>query len=110
MPPLTAEGQQQINDLAARYGISSATVLTMLEAVMNGGGSMAQFYAPELGGGGQWMRGGMTMVGDMFNHGLKATVDALCSDLSALLASQPFRPQMPLSSQSQSGGSQQQSQ
>src|SRR6201986_5531376 len=88
MPPLTAEGQQQINDLAARYGISSATVLTMLEAVMNGGGSMAQLYHPELGGGGQWMRGGMTMVGDMFNHGLQALVSNLCSELSNLLGSQ----------------------
>ena len=43
---------------------------------------MAQFYHPELGGGGQWMRGGMTMVGDMFNHGLQATVSGLCSELS----------------------------
>jgi hypothetical protein len=36
------------------------------------------------------MRGGMTLVGDMFNHGLKAKVDALCNDLSQLLAQQPF--------------------
>jgi hypothetical protein len=35
------------------------------------------------------MRGGMTMVGDMFNHGLKAKVEGkvegLCSELSQLL-------------------------
>jgi len=58
---------------------------------------MAQFYHPELGGGGQWMRGGMTMVGDMFNHGLQATVSGLCSELSSLLANQqvfaPLPPQ-----------------
>lgn len=34
------------------------------------------------------MRGGMTMVGDMFNHGLQATVAGLCSELSSLLSSQ----------------------
>jgi hypothetical protein len=46
---------------------------------------MAQFSHPELGGMGQWSMGGMIMVGDMFNNGLKARVDALCNDLSALL-------------------------
>ncbi|NND92871.1 MAG: SHOCT domain-containing protein, partial [Granulosicoccus sp.] len=61
----------------------------MLVAVSDGGGSMAQFNCPELGGSGQWMRGGMTMVGDMFNHGLKSTVDRLCSELSDLLAGEP---------------------
>jgi hypothetical protein len=62
---------------------------------------MAQFYHPELGGGGQWMRGGMTMVGDMFNHGLQATVNGLCSELSSLLnGPQLFAPSPP---QNQSG-------
>ncbi len=58
----------------------------MLIAVNNGSGSMAQFNCPELGGSGQWMRGGMTMVGDMFDHGLKMTVDNLCNELSNALA------------------------
>jgi hypothetical protein len=31
------------------------------------------------------MLGGMTMVGDMFNNGLKATVDGLCYELSNLI-------------------------
>jgi hypothetical protein len=71
-------------------------VRAMLSAVAAGGGSMAQFYVPELGGGGQWMRGGMTMVGDMFNNGLQATVSGLCSELSALLGStQVFAPLPP---------------
>ena len=35
------------------------------------------------------MAGGMTMVGDMFNHGLQATVSGLASELSSLLASTP---------------------
>jgi hypothetical protein len=49
--------------------------------VAAGGGTLAQFNCnhPELGGNGQWMSGGMTMVGDMFNYGLKATVSGLCS-------------------------------
>ena len=47
---------------------------------------MAQFSHPDLGGNGQWMRGGMTMVGDMFNSGLQSTVSGICSELSAQLA------------------------
>jgi len=70
---------------------------------VNSNGSMAQFNHSELGGGGQWMRGGMTMVGDMFNYGLKSKVDGLCSELSQLLSSQPFVP-FPSSFQSQSQG------
>ena len=46
---------------------------------------MAQFSIPELGGMGQWSQGGMIMVGDMFNNGLKYRVDALCNDLANLL-------------------------
>jgi Short C-terminal domain len=88
MQPLTQAGEQSVQNLSQRYGVSVDAVKTLLFAVSAGGGSMAQFYHSELGGGGQWMRGGMTMVGDMFNHGLQATVSGLCSELSSLLASQ----------------------
>ena len=63
--------------------------MSMLESVINGNGSMAQFSHPEFSGSGQWMRGGMTMVSDMFNNHLKGRVDALCSELSNLIANQP---------------------
>lgn len=56
----------------------------MLLALEQGGGTIAQFSHPEAGGNGQWMLGGMTIVGDMFNDRLKATVNALCSDLSSI--------------------------
>src|SRR5450755_4285839 len=82
--------------------------MCMLQALVNGNGTMAQFCHSELGGGGQWMLGGMTMVGDMFNYGLKSKVDGLCSELSQLLAQQPFVPFPPsFQSQSQGGGQQQ---
>jgi len=93
MQQLTQAGEQAVQALAQRYSISADAVRTMLVAVNQGGGSMAQFYVPELGGGGQWMRGGMTMVGDMFNHGLKDTVSNLCEELSSLLTSQQVFPQ-----------------
>lgn len=93
MQNLTPDGQQLINNLSGRYNLSHDAVLHMLIAVNNGAGSMAQFNCYELGGGGQWMRGGMTMVGDMFNHGLKMTVDNLCNDLANGLATlQVFAP------------------
>jgi hypothetical protein len=107
---LTDQGQQKINELAQRYGVSTDAVMTLLQALVNSNGTMAQFNHRELGGGGQWMLGGMTMVGDMFNHGLKSKVDGLCSELSQLLAQQPFVP-FPASFQSQGqGGGQQQQQ
>jgi Short C-terminal domain len=106
---LTFAGQQKINDLAQRYAVSVDAVTTLLQAVVNGHGTMAQFYHSDLGGGGQWLQGGMTMVGDMFNHGLKAKVDGLCTELSNLLASQPFVP-APVSQQAQMQGGQAQMQ
>lgn len=84
---LTSQGSMALEEIARRYGVSPDAVQTLLQAVMNGGGTMAQFSHPELGGSGQWMQGGMTMVGDMFNNALKAQVDNLCSELSRLLAS-----------------------
>ena len=86
MQNLTESGLNIVNDISFRYNLSQDAVIHMLIAVNNGGGSMAQFNCPELGGAGQWMRGGMTMVGDMFNHGLKMTVDNLCNELSNALA------------------------
>jgi len=103
MQQLTTQGQQIIKDLAQRYGVSDDAVMTLLQALIAGNGTMAQFSHPAFGGSGQWMQGGMTMVGDLFNHALKATVDGLCSELSALLATQPVLVK-PLSSQSQSQG------
>ncbi len=90
MTDLTDAGRQGISDFAARYGLSQGAVEQMARAISAGGGTMAQFDISELGGGGQWMSGGMTMVGDMFNHGLKATVDSLCVELSNAMAQNPF--------------------
>jgi len=106
MPKLTPEGEKIVAALAQQYKIDTDAVKAMLDAVAKGGGTMAQFNVPELGGGGQWMMGGMTMVGDMFNHSLKATVDNLCSELSNLLANQPgiWAPAGQFQSQSQGGG------
>ncbi|MBR9910514.1 MAG: SHOCT domain-containing protein [Gammaproteobacteria bacterium] len=95
MQNLTPEGLNLVNDIAQRYNLSQAAVIHMLVAVNNGGGTMAQFNCPELGGSGQWMRGGMTMVGDMFNYGLKMTVDNLCNELANGLANMQVFPPVP---------------
>jgi hypothetical protein len=89
MQQLSPSGQQAMDDIARRHGFSLDAVLSMLESVVNGNGTMAQFSHPEFSGPGQWMRGGMTMVSDMFNHQLKNRVDGLCAELARLLASQP---------------------
>lgn len=89
MPELSDAGQRAVDDLAQRHGFSPDGVRAMLAAVAAGHGGMAQFSHPDFGGSGQWMRGGMTMVGDMFNHSLKDRVDTLCRDLAALIANDP---------------------
>jgi hypothetical protein len=89
MLQLTAEGQRIVNELSQRHGFSPEAIHHMLLAVLNGNGTMAQFSHPEFAGSGQWMQGGMLMIGDMFNHTLKARIDALCGDISALIAREP---------------------
>ena len=88
MKSLTKEGEKKIEDIASRYELSKDSVVALLNAVVQGNATMAQFNIPELGGNGQWMKGGMTMVGDMFNRSLKITVDELCNELATLVTTE----------------------
>ncbi len=105
-PKLTDEGRRIVDETAARHGVSSDAVMTLLDALIAGHGIQAQFSHPDLGGMGQWSQGGMTMVGDMFNNALKYRVDALCTELSGLLQNDARLMSAPSQSQiqSQSGG------
>eukprot|EP01035_Chromulina_nebulosa_P010581 gene10581-14206_t len=103
MSDLSEAGRQALNDIAARHGVSFDAVEHLLRAVMAGQTTQAQFNHPELGGMGQWSQGGMTMIGDMFNNGLKARVDGLCNELSTLIRNtNVYQPPVAASSQSQS--------
>src|ERR1035441_2516933 len=104
MEELSPEGLKIIEELAQRYGVSTQAVTTLLQAVVAGHGTMAQFSHPELGGAGQWSQGGMTMIGDMFNNALKAKVEGLCSELASLLRREPSWRRVSTSSQTQSQG------
>ncbi len=104
MQQLSPNGQQIVSQISHKYGFSIDAVTHLLFSLMNGGGTMAQFSHPELGGSGQWMQGGMLMIGDMFNNALKSNVDALCYELSGILANQGDL-QAPTSFQTQSQGS-----
>lgn len=90
MPILTPEATRRLASVAQRHGVSPDAATIVLDALISGGGAMAQFSHPELGGPGQWLRGGlrggMVMVGDAFNDGLRQRVGALCADLAAQLA------------------------
>lgn len=96
---------QNITNLANRYGISVNAVTDLTQTLMMSNGTMAQFNIYELGGGGQWMQGGMTMVGDMFNNQLKYTVDGLCGELSNLIqqGAIQYKPLPKVQNQNQSG-------
>jgi hypothetical protein len=76
----------------------------MMLALLRGRGAMAQFDHPEFAGSGQWMRGGMLMIGDMFNNSLKARVDGLCQSIAAQLGNHPFQSSGTGSFQAQSSG------
>jgi hypothetical protein len=78
----SAEAQRRIAEIAAKNGFSEEAGLAMAEAIARGVGSMAQFNHRDLGGQGQWAKGGMLMVADMFNDGLKARVRALAEALA----------------------------
>ncbi len=67
-----------VEKLAAQHGVSAGAIETLVHALSRSQGRAAQFSHPELGGMGQWMSGGMLMIGDMFNHELKAKVDRVC--------------------------------
>jgi hypothetical protein len=106
MQNLTPEGLRIVTDAAKRHGVGLDAALTLLRALARGNGRQAQFNHPDLGGMGQWSQGGMTMIGDMFNQGLKHRVDTLCKELAGFLSSQPLANDEArgFQSQSQSGG------
>lgn len=109
MRNLSADGQRIANDLANRHGFSVDAVTHMMFAVLAGNGSMAQFSHGEFAGSGQWMSGGMIMIGDMFNNYLKGRIGSLCSEIANILANQPGLLQSgSFQSQSQSGSGYQQ--
>ena len=86
MPPTTDE---HIATIAQKYSFSIGAVNHLLAALRVGNGSAAQFNHPELGGMGQWMAGGMMMIGDWNNHALKARVAGACADLASLALQRP---------------------
>lgn len=79
-----------LQSIAERHGVSLDAVRHLVQALERGHGTMAQFNHPDLGGMGQWFSGGMVMVGRMFDDGLKARVDALCTELAAALPAGGF--------------------
>jgi hypothetical protein len=85
MQDLTAESTRKVEELATRHNLSASAVKALLDAIRAGGGRMAQFNHPELGGMGQWSHGGMTMIGEMSNNDLKLRVDTLCNDLATMM-------------------------
>lgn len=89
MKALSAAGERALGEVARRHGFGIEAARHMLEAVLRGNGRMAQFDHAGFAGPGQWMRGGMTMVSDMFDDDLKTRVAALCLDLAELVVDKP---------------------
>ncbi|MDQ0137989.1 hypothetical protein J2T08_005933 [Neorhizobium galegae] len=107
---MTRDPQEQsiIEGLSQRHGFSPGVVEHLAMALIAGHASQAQFNHAELGGMGQWSSGGMVMIGDMFNNGLKHRVDMLCSEIAAYIRSGEIsgpKVERPYQSQSQGDGS-----
>ena len=64
--------RQLIQTLAQQSHVSEGAVEALFTAVQASNGTAAQFNHPDLGGMGQWMAGGMTMIGDFSNQRLRA--------------------------------------
>jgi hypothetical protein len=86
--------QENIREVARRHNISEPSAYQLVNGLLSTGGGQVQFNVPEFGGMGQWMPG-MVMAGDMFNYGLKARVDAVCSDIAQQVRSGALRPPAP---------------
>ena len=89
MSNLTPDGLRMVAEVASRHGVSLEAAFAVLDSLALSNGTQAQFNHPDLGGMGQWSRGGMIMIGDMFNQGLKHRVDELCNELAGLVREQP---------------------
>lgn len=97
--------QTIIDGLSQRHGVSQGVIEHLTMALIAGNTNQAQFNHSELGGMGQWSNGGMTMVGDMFNNGLKHRVDMLCSEIAECIRSGKLSgPKVDRPHQSQSQG------
>lgn len=84
----TMAEEKTLEGIAARHGVAEAVVRELAEGLRRTGGRQVQFSHPDLGGMGQWMPG-MVMVGSLFDHALKARVDALVSEIAAFVAATP---------------------
>ena len=77
--------EQAIRAAATRHGLGEAGVAALWDALRRGGGRMAQFSHPDLGGMGQWSEGGLIQIGAMFDDRLRASVAGACADLAQAL-------------------------
>lgn len=99
MQDLNADVETAMRDIASRNDIGLDAVEVLFRALVAGRGVQAQFNHPGLGGMGQWSKGGMIMIGDMFNTDLKDRISRACTALSELVHAMP-----PASSQSEVPG------
>jgi hypothetical protein len=88
MPEDTAAGLDHctIERIAGEHQVSTAAIAALAAELRRSHGRAAQFRHPDLGGMGQWIAGGMLMIGDMFNHELKAKVDRICNAVAKAVA------------------------
>ena len=110
MSQLNSQWQQKLTELTQKYQLSEHAIMVLLQALIKGNGKMAQFNHPELGGAGQWLPGGMTMISDMSNSYLKMVIDNLCGELASLIKDNYFNPVKDNELSANYGNSQQQQQ
>lgn len=88
---MQSEETMPVDAIAHETGFSAAAVESMRRSVERGGGSMAQFDHAEFGGPGQWMRGGLLMIGSR-DRALERRVGALCERLATNVTGRSLGP------------------
>jgi hypothetical protein len=99
------QAASSVDAIANKFGVSIDAVNTALAALRRGSGSMAQFSHADFGGMAQWSNGGMSMVGDMFNTGMKDKLNGVMQALADSLGNGSIGRDQPGSSSGRGEGS-----
>lgn len=73
-----------LHSIARKHGFSRTAAQVVLAALRAGRGQIARFDYPELGGAGQWIRGGTLTLADPLTPGLKTRVAAFIEEIASL--------------------------
>ena len=76
--------EKKLQEIAGHHKVSVDLLRELLRDLQASRGRQVHFNHPDFGGVGQW-RPGVVTISDIFNHKLRAKVDAVCTELAELV-------------------------